>query len=277
VKEKHFFFTGSAGRKLMGFLHYASSPSNSIGIIYCHPFAEEKNMSHSLVVKSCRKFAKSGFHVMRFDFSGCGDSEGDLKDSTVSDWQYDLNQAIKIFKAEVGIEKYYLWGLRMGAGIAIMHAKNDEQTAGLILWQPPLNFSIHIKQFLRRAFSTEITKKTPKSIVRTSYESVSDELKYIIGYPISKKLISSFRSIDNAPEKITLSKQVLIITVSLLDQLPPTLRVYVDNIKKAGSQVTCKHITTEPFWDRYWQWECDKADTDTLCWLIGVQEINRPN
>ena len=57
MMEKIFFFTGSGDRSLFGFLHHANVTANSIGIVYCHPFAEEKNMSHSVVVKSARIFA----------------------------------------------------------------------------------------------------------------------------------------------------------------------------------------------------------------------------
>jgi len=44
LAEKIFFFSGSKNRKLLGFLHYADHSKKSIGIVYCHPFAEEKNM-----------------------------------------------------------------------------------------------------------------------------------------------------------------------------------------------------------------------------------------
>lgn len=42
IQEEMFFFEGSKGRKLLGFLHLPDAESITAGIIYSHPFAEEK-------------------------------------------------------------------------------------------------------------------------------------------------------------------------------------------------------------------------------------------
>jgi exosortase A-associated hydrolase 2 len=239
-----------------------------MGIIYCHPFAEEKNMSHSVVVKSTRMFAKAGYHVFRFDFSGCGDSEGDLSHSTVHAWLQDLNEAIKVFKKETGITQYFLWGLRMGAGLAMIHAHNSNDVAGLILWQPFLDFSVHIKQFMRRAISSLITNQgAMDKAVEVQNKGEHSGNSYIIGYPISQKLIDSFESIGNQPEKYTPNVPVLILSISPMDQPSRSLKSFAEHLINGGTKITLEHATTDPFWDRYWQWECKKAEELTLLWL----------
>lgn len=266
--EKIFFFPGSGNRNLLGFLHYADSPTNSTGIVYCHPFAEEKNMSHAVVVKAARMFAASGIPVFRFDFSGCGDSEGDLRFSSMDDWQQDLNTAIEVFLKETGLSKCLLWGLRLGAGFALLRQQSGSDIAGLILWQPVWDFSVHIKQFLRRAISSQISKgREGDAGLNLDDDLQRDGLKHIIGYPITKDLCDSFNSMGNQPANVVPSVPAFILSISLMEQPGFAIKKYAERLKEAGSLITLQHIAAEPFWDRYWQWECEKSVEATLQWL----------
>lgn len=271
LSEKIFFFPGSGNRNLLGFLHYADSPKSSTGIVYCHPFAEEKNMSHSVMVKAARKFATAGIPVLRFDFSGCGDSEGDLHFFVVEDWLQDLDSAIDALRKETGISKCLLWGLRLGAGFSLMRQQYGSDIAGLILWQPVLDFSIYIKQFLRQAISLQISKgREGNAGLNTQDDLEGHGLVHVIGYPITKDLYDSFNSIGNQPSNIVPSVPVFILSISLMEQPAFTMKKYAEFLKKAGTQVMLKHINSEVFWNRYWQWECQKAAETTLQWLHGL-------
>ena len=266
--EKVFFFPGSGNRNLFGFLHYADSSSSSTGIVYCHPFAEEKNMSHSVVVKAARIFAAAGIPVFRFDFSGCGDSEGDLRFSSLEDWLQDLDTAIEVFRKETGISQCLLWGLRSGAGLTLLCEQYGKNIAGFILWQPVLDFSVHIKQFLRRAISSQISKgRGEDTRVNAEDDLHHHGLAHVIGYPITKDLYNSFNDLGKQPANVVPSIPVFILSISLMDQPAFALKKYTKRLKEASSPVLLQHITAEPFWDRYWQWECKKSAEATLRWL----------
>ncbi|VAW34698.1 hypothetical protein MNBD_DELTA04-1627 [hydrothermal vent metagenome] len=271
INEKVFFFSGSGNRNLFAFLHHAESVKNSIGVVYCHPFAEEKNMSHSIIVKAARMIAEEGFPVFRFDLSGCGDSEGDLDHSTVEDWRQDLDKAIEIFHQETGVSRYLLWGLRLGAGLALMREQysKDDEPAGLILWQPVLDFSLHIEQFLRRSISSQILKKSNGLVSGMDAETEMRiyDTAHVIGYPITKHLYNSFNEIGDQPLTVTPSSPTLIVSVSLLDQPAVALKQHADRLRRSGTPVTLCHVSAEPFWDRYWQWECKNAAAVTLQWI----------
>ena len=65
---------------LFGMLHKpAGSPR--LGFVTCHPFAEEKLWSHRVFVSAARALAQAGHAVLRFDFSGAGDSGGSTAES----------------------------------------------------------------------------------------------------------------------------------------------------------------------------------------------------
>ncbi len=272
LEEKAFFFSGSENRNLFGFLHYADSASTTTGIVYCHPFAEEKNMSHSVIVKTARMLAASGVPVFRFDLSGCGDSEGDFQFSSLEDWQQDLDAAIEVFRKETGVSQCLLWGLRLGAGFALLRQQCSNDIAGLILWQPVLDFSVHMNQFLRRAISSQISKGSEKTIGLDINDDLQRHgLTHVMGYPITKDLCDSFKSMGKQPANVVPSVPAFILSISLMDQPAFAIKKYAERLQNAGSSVTLQHVIAEPFWDRYWQWECQKTAEATLRWVQNIR------
>ena len=278
--EKIFFFRGPGNRKLLGFLHSPGAASSKIGIVFCHPFAEEKNMSHAVAAKAARMFATAGYPVFRFDFSGCGDSEGDLQVSSLENWQQDLDAAIEAFRGVAGVSRCMLWGLRLGAGLALMRESHDHDLAGLILWQPVLDFALYIKQFLRQAISSRIVKGGKGKAGNNLEEKLQDEaLTHVIGYPLSKAFRDDFKRLGSRPATLVPSCPVLLLSISLAAEPSPPLQTYADHLAGTGVPVELKHVPAEPFWDRYWQWECKQAADATLRWLrrmhpvaVGVEE-----
>lgn len=227
-------------------------------------------MSHSAVVKAARMFTAAGFPVFRFDFSGCGDSEGDLHFTSLKDWQQDLDAAVKVFCEETGVSQCLLWGLRLGAGLALLRQQCDSDIAGLILWQPVLHFSAHIKQFLRREISAHISQGNKRPGLSPEDKLQRDGLVHIIGYPITKDFYEGFNRLGNRPVNVIPTVPVFMLSVSLTEQPSIVLKQYAEFLQEAGTPVILQHVTAEPFWDRYWQWECNKSAEATLQWLQGL-------
>ena len=100
--EKQVFFK-SNGFNLFSVFYEPESFSSSLSrkaYIICHPFAEEKKSSHRILVELAHALVKKGFFVLLFDLRGCGDSEGDDSDITISAWQQDIKNAISYLKTE---------------------------------------------------------------------------------------------------------------------------------------------------------------------------------
>ena len=267
-EEKIFYFNGSKGRSLLGFLHSPISPKTNIGIVYCHPFADEQTLSHRIVVNTARTFAELGIPVLRFDMSGCGDSEGNLEEVLISDWKEDITRAIKILKNKTDVKDYALWGLRLGAGLALLHEERYKEASFMILWQPVINFSEYIKRFVRR----ESTLQISENIKTTSAASFNNELEEkgvvdIIGYPISKKLYENFLEIDNKPLKLSQVCNILLCSISLMDRPSFSVKRYYENFKSMGVNVQFSHFKVEPFWNQYWRWYCQEVTDATARWL----------
>jgi exosortase A-associated hydrolase 2 len=251
-----FFFAGSRGRRLLGFIHLPPVPAQGPGLVYCHPFGEEKMASHPVSVITARRIRDLGVPVLRFDFSGCGDSEAELDEVTPADWLEDLRCACEELKRRSGAQRIALWGLRLGASLALAYAATA-QPAFLILWQPLPDLEQYIKQFLRQKQSTDIAAgreggATLKALVQSLEAGESVE---VIGYPISGAFYKGFLDLAKTSLPSHVGYPVLVATASLSDEAPMGPLRVAESLEKLGHRVERIHAKDDTFWDRQWRWE----------------------
>jgi pimeloyl-ACP methyl ester carboxylesterase len=88
-----------------------------------------KNMADGL--------SRTGAHVLRFDWSGTGDSAGHLRDARIGTWERDLALAAEELMDLSGARKLAIVGLRLGASIAALACATRAVSADqLVLWDP---------------------------------------------------------------------------------------------------------------------------------------------
>jgi len=154
MKEERVCFENK-GQKIVGILHKPDS-INSPAIIMCHGFSGNKNEEHDMFVHAAKKFCESDFTVLRFDFRGLGESEGDFVDMTISEEVSDLKKAID-FISEQGYNNIGVLGLSLGASVSVLGWNKKIKT--LVLWSPANpNEKTFIKAFGKETFK-EIEEK----------------------------------------------------------------------------------------------------------------------
>jgi len=91
--------------------------------------------SHRQFMLLARDLAAHGVPVMRFDYRGMGDSEGDTRNfENIKD---DLYYAINQFFEEVhSLKEIVIWGLCDAASAALFYAYQDQRVTGLVLLNP---------------------------------------------------------------------------------------------------------------------------------------------
>lgn len=144
-----FFLPAAPGERFC--LYHAPDPAQRRrgAILYVHPFAEELNKTRRMAALQARAFAAAGHPVLQMDLYGCGDSSGDFADARWDIWCRDLMLACQWLRGRGG-ERLYLWGLRLGALLAIDFACAPGcRPDALILWQPVVSGRTHLNQFLR--------------------------------------------------------------------------------------------------------------------------------
>ncbi len=103
-------------------------------IIFCHCFTCSKETITTY--RLSRLLAEQGYGVLRFDFSGLGDSEGDFSDTTFSGMQDDLNSAIKFLKENYQAAQF-LMGHSLGGTTAISVAKDHAEIKAVVTIASP--------------------------------------------------------------------------------------------------------------------------------------------
>ena len=112
-----FDFTGDGGQRLSGRLDLPSGPVSS-HVIFAHCFTCNKNSIAA--VRIARALTARGFGVLRFDFTGLGESEGDFGADGFSANVRDLLSAAAAMKRD-GRSPTLLIGHSLG-GAAVLAA-----------------------------------------------------------------------------------------------------------------------------------------------------------
>jgi hypothetical protein len=119
----------------------------------CHGFTGNMH-EYGLFVNAAKKFCENGFTVLRFDFRGANESEGEFVDMTISGEVSDLKKAIDfMLKQNIDKNKIGILGLSLGAVVSVLGW--DDRIKSLILWSPASNS----KKVFTKAFGKQIIKK----------------------------------------------------------------------------------------------------------------------
>jgi len=125
----------SGDQQVFGVLHVPES-TPAPGSIMCHGFTGHKAETHRLFVDAARDFTRNGLAVLRFDFRGSGDSEGEFHEMTVSREIEDARAALDFLasRPEVDPARLGVLGLSLGGCVAACLAGTDERVRALVLW-----------------------------------------------------------------------------------------------------------------------------------------------
>ena len=131
------FYFGTSERPLFGVYHPArSQQARDAGVVLCHPFGWEYMRTHRAFRQLAGRLTDVGFPVLRFDYSGTGDSAGDGREASLGQWLDDLSAAIDEIEDTAGVRRVSLIGLRLGAALAARAATTRPDLDRLILWNP---------------------------------------------------------------------------------------------------------------------------------------------
>lgn len=168
-------FEGHDGNILSGILHKKKKDDGSI-VISAHGFGTDKNY---WIIKELSKYLdKKKIASMRFDFMGVGDSQGDVKDSSMEQMVDDLNAAVRYAK-ERGYRKITVAGHSLGSMVAVLAAAANKDIHALMLMAPAIDIRHaikkrvdtykHTKGEMAEVAKTKVRKEFLKNISRHVY------------------------------------------------------------------------------------------------------------
>jgi dienelactone hydrolase len=142
-----------SGREtLFGWLHLPPEHSRlDRGIVICKPFGYEAICAHGSIRAFADACAASGATVLRFDYTGTGDSSGgDSEADELAQWCDDIRAAMQALRRTCRINHIGLLGMRLGALLAALVAADDPDIDDIIAVAPIVNGRRYLREL--RAF-----------------------------------------------------------------------------------------------------------------------------
>lgn len=172
--ERPVVFKNKNGRQLVGFLHLPEGKKKLPLVIFCHGFGGTKTKRK--YVKLARALEKADIASFRFDFEGCGDSEGDFEKITAEREVLDLSVAVNYILRLKNINKNKVAFLAnsFGAVACLLYIiQNNFPAKTIVFWTPALN--------QKELFSIWDTKSSLRKWEKQKY-SIHKEDKIGINY-----------------------------------------------------------------------------------------------
>jgi alpha-beta hydrolase superfamily lysophospholipase len=139
-------YFGADDAALFGWLH-AAEAAGALGLVVCNPFGFEEVCAHRSLRHIAEAASAAGVPSLRFDYAGCGNSQGDEFDAeTAARWVQAVHQAIEALKAASGVRRVALLGVRLGAALAALAAAERDDVAGLIAIAPVVRGRGYIRE-----------------------------------------------------------------------------------------------------------------------------------
>ena len=272
-----FFLPAASGQRLC--VWHAPPPGAVLNdvLLYVHPFGDEMHKSRRMAALQSRALAASGTAVLQIDLYGCGDSSGDFADARWEIWRADLATAHAWLASRLAVP-VGLWGLRLGALLALDYAKlADNRVSRLVLWQPVVSGENYMTQFLRLKLASEMLGSgTPAadnvntgSSAGGGTRGLRDAMRNgenleVAGYELTPALAGAIDAV-NAMTLAPLEQSVeWFEVVPAADRpLPPGSQRVADDWRRAGVQVRTWRLAGPSFWSAQEIVECAPLLTRT--------------
>lgn len=120
-----------------GWLHRPAHTQPEMGVVMCNPFGYEALCIYRGWRELAEALAARGIAVLRFDYPGTGDSSGNEEDpQRLRAWLDSIKTAAARLRAETGVTRLGLCGLRLGATLAALAAEELGGVDSLVMLMP---------------------------------------------------------------------------------------------------------------------------------------------
>jgi dipeptidyl aminopeptidase/acylaminoacyl peptidase len=127
----------SQGQRISGILHLPPMAGGPC-VIACHGLLASKDSDKYVALGD--RMAREGIALLRFDFRGCGESEGRIEESTVSGRIEDLGAALDFVRSYPGLDhRVGLLGSSLGGYVSLIKASRDPEVRAIVTWATPFH------------------------------------------------------------------------------------------------------------------------------------------
>jgi fermentation-respiration switch protein FrsA (DUF1100 family) len=127
------------GMRLVGVLHLPDRKSPPC-VIVSHGLLSSKDSNK--YVELGARLSREGLAALRFDFLGCGQSEGRMEDSTITGRLEELGAVIEFVRNDPDLgETIGLMGSSLGGYLSLLKAAQEKDVKAIVTWATPYRLS----------------------------------------------------------------------------------------------------------------------------------------
>ncbi len=124
------------GFTLAAVLHLPEGDQRWPCVVAAHGLLSSKDSGKYVQVGE--EFSQAGFAVCRFDFRGCGESQGTLAETTVAQRVADLRAVVERMRAHPALNgRVALLGSSLGGYVSLFLASRDFKMKAVVAWATP--------------------------------------------------------------------------------------------------------------------------------------------
>lgn len=250
----------SGSRVLRGYVHLPrnGAPSRSTCVVAAYPFEEERKRAYRALVETAVILQNAGFPVIRADYAGTGESDGDFTEVKPSGMLEDLGSVADHALGMEGVRGIGLLGLRFGANLALRLAVNGLPVEFIVMWEPVIDVRDYINRRLG-ASNVKILEGTG-SVNLKGYEYSRDLYRECIAVPPLREI-----DVPDVPILVTtLGGERYAHRGNQWSDIKSCWRSRgFDNVTWSGS-------ITRPFWEELVLPKCEENMKVTLDWITGL-------
>jgi len=220
---------GASSRQLFGLFHAATGAlERAECVVVCNPFGHEAIRAHRLLRIVAERLAAAGFPVLRFDYYGTGDSDGDENGATLGQWSEDIVKADLEARRMSG-QPHAAWlGLRLGATLAAMASAGTRMAPRrLVLWDPVLDGNAYLEELFRSQ-----RKHLEAARVPGPWDPGTEGDTEALGFPIPAALRREIVALD-APRLLAASRAPNVTVLASEDFADLALLQSADTARRA--------------------------------------------
>ncbi|MET0795517.1 MAG: alpha/beta fold hydrolase [Polyangiaceae bacterium] len=180
-------FFGEAERRLYGVYHPPAKGSRH-AVLLCYPGMQEYNAAHWMFRRLATSLAREGHHVLRFDYFGTGDSDGESDATTPESAVADVHTAFRELRDLSRAREVSLVGLRFGAACAAMACANGVSARQLLLWEPVIHGTDYVRELE--------TLDERRNLVLLHADRTRGRRDELLGFPFPAQIRAGTQAID---------------------------------------------------------------------------------
>jgi len=272
TRDEPVLLDGPRGR-LVGMLHRPPvDDGRRPGVLFCNAFGEERKSSALTMARLARAAARAGFPALRFDYYGCGDSEGEFVEADVETRLADIRTAAGFLRERCGRADLCLLGLRLGGALAAAAAVEMAHCAGLVLIEPITDGERYLggelKRRLVRRMMTGAGRGAGRRELQDKIESDSAVLD-MDGFALRGAAYKQIARLGIRAGEVRCDGPVLVCQVHFNDRPKAELEAACAAYREAGAAVEFRALVLPPLWSRVDVTVAPELDSAVTEWLAA--------